>query len=354
MAVCKVTRRGREVWRARVKIGGRLLTAYRDSKGAAMVAESELLKAHETAGAPQCSTEVPTLAAFADRFMDNAANENGKAEILKKRQMLRDHLLPAFGDRRLDEITAKAIDAYKASKLRALKPATVANHVSVLRRMLNVAVAWGELTSAPKVTQVKIPRQEFDYLSPDEADRFLAAAGEWRTFMLTAIRCGLRQGELRGLQWGDVDLESSRLRIARAFTQTGWELPKSGKARTVDLPWDALAALRDRRPAKAGRTELVFPGPLGKPLDEKAIYNACRRIATAAQIARHVHPHMLRHSMASHHAMAGTPLPVIQSWLGHASISTTMRYSHLLPSTTASYANNAAPARGVTSGVTKL
>lgn len=344
MAVCKVTRRGRVQWRARVKIGGRLLTAHRDSKSAAMLAEAELLKTHDTAEAATRSAEVPTLAAFADPFMANAATENGKSELNKKRQMLRDHLLPAFGNVRMDQITARSIDVYKASKLQTLKPATVANHVSVLRRMLNVAVAWGILASAPKVRQVKIPRQDFDYLSPDEANRFLAAAGEWRTFMLTAIRCGLRQGELRGLQWGDVEIEARRLRVARAYTQTGWELPKSGKARTVDLPWDARAALRDRRPSKAGRTDLVFPGPSGKPLDEKAIYNACQRIAKAAQIARHVHPHMLRHTMASHHAMAGTPLPVIQSWMGHASITTTMRYSHLLPSTTASYANNAAPA----------
>ena len=214
-----------------------------------------------------------------------------------------------------------------------------------LKRALNVAHEWGMLATVPKIRQVRIPRQEFDFLSFDEANVFLANAGEWRAFVLVAIWCGLRQSELRGLQWGDVDLDGARLPVARAFTQTGWELPKSGRARTVDLPWDVAELLAAEQPEKAGRTELVFPGASGEPLDEKAIYNACTRIADAAEIDRHVHPHMVRHTFASHHAMRGTPLPVIQQWMGHASITTTMRYAHLCPSTTASYADNAAPTR---------
>ena len=349
MAVQKVRRRGRVLWRARVVIDGRQLTAFRERKDEAVEAEAELrarVRDHATEGAPDRPVEVPTLATFVEPFMAHAATENGKAEQHKKKQMLRDHLVPAFGELKLDQISARLIDGYKADKLRMLKPATVANHVSVLKRMLNVAHAWNIIGAPPKVRQVKIPRQDFDFLAFEEAERFIAAAGEWRTFVLVAIRCGLRQGELRGLQWGDVDVEGARVRIARAFTQTGWELPKSGKARTVDLPWDAIEALREHKPARVGRTDLVFPGPSSKPLDEKVIYNACVRIAGAARIGRHVHPHTLRHTFASHHAMRGTPLPVIQAWMGHASITTTMRYSHLCPSTTASFADNAAPTRG--------
>lgn len=356
MAVQKVKRRGKEVWRARVRLGRRTLTAFRKYKRDAEEAEAELrvrIKREEDERA--CGFEkTPTLAEFGEEFLAYSDRENGRAEARSKRQHFRDHLLPVFGDLALDQITTARIDRFKARKLSTLAPATVARLVATLRRTLVVAHEWGALETVPKIKQVRQKAADFDYLSFEECSAYLEAAPvRWRPFLLVAVRTGLRQGELRGLQWGDVDLDGRRLRIARAFTQTGWETPKSGKGRTVDLAAEVVEVLGDLRPSKATRTALVFPGPSGGPLDEKAIYKACRAASEVAGLGRVLSAHKLRHTFASHHAMRGTPLPVLQAWLGHADIGTTMRYAHLCPSTSARFADNVAGESGVTTGVTK-
>lgn len=279
----------------------------------------------------------PSLEAFIPEWLRHQDAKNSASERQHKRQILRDHLLPVFGHLQLDQITVRLVDAYKAEKLRTLKPATVANHVSVLKRVFAVARDWDVVEKVPRIKQVKIESQPFDYLSVEECERFLEHAADWRVFMLAAVRTGLRLGELRGLRWGEVDLGLRKVHVVRAYTQTGWTSPKSGKQRTVDLARDLTEALRVHRPESAARDDLVFPGPGGEPLDESAIYKACKRVCGAAQLGRVLGPHKLRHTFASHKAMHGTPMPIIQAWMGHASITTTMRYSHLAPGIGARY-----------------
>ena len=88
-----------------------------------------------------------------------------------------------------------------------------------------------------------------------------------------------------------------------------------------------VEALAAHRPAKAPRRALVFPGPGGGPLDEKAIYKACVAASTVAELGRVVGPHKLRRTFASHRAMRGTPLPVLQR-VAWARRNTTMRHAH--------------------------
>lgn len=365
-----------------------------------------------------------TLAAFVPKFLRHQAAKNRASDVRLKTQILYSHLLPAFGEMRLDEITTEAVDHYVTDKLESLARQTVGNHIITLKRLLHQAHEWGHIDRVPKIKQLKAPppgKRKFDFMDFDEAERFLAAAGKWRPFMLVAMRTGLRLGELRGLQWGDVDLERRRVRVERAFTKDGWGEPKSGSGRTVPLASDALVALQSLRPPKATRTTLVFPGTAGRPLDEHKAYDACMRAARGAGIAafcvrdkpkgkviagpfpirrratmalrklqpdhlnerrlelekdkaaarqrgdrqayqtlgaqlravnaelrtygvvsetRKIGPHILRHTFASHHAMRGTPLAVIQKWLGHASIEITMMYAHLAADHDEQFADN--------------
>lgn len=283
---------------------------------------------------------VPTLSEIVDEWLAYQATVNGPAELAKKRQLLRDHILPAFGHVRLDCIDSRMVDRYKSEKLAVLAPKTVANHIACIKRLLHQARDWGLLQTVPRIRQVRTTLTRFDFLTYDEADAYIAAAEpQWHAFMLLGIRTGLRLGELRGLTWSDVDLVNKQLHVRRAYTQTGWGAPKSGRGRTVDLCTEAaslLAAMHRQNPGLP--SALVLPSPSGQPLDEKAAWKACARTAARAKIGRRITPHTLRHTFASHHAMAGTPLPVLQAWMGHASITTTMRYAHLCPSTGAAYA----------------
>ncbi len=112
--------------------------------------------------------------------------------------------------------------------------------------------------------------------------------------------------------------------------QRGIRAPKWGKIRQVALPWDVVGALEV---AKTRATSpLVFPGPMvGGYRGKSSISKVIERAAKRGNLGKHVHPHMLRHSYASHLVMRGVNLRVVQDLLGHATLEMTMRYAHLSP-----------------------
>jgi hypothetical protein len=143
----------------------------------------ELLNADDRKPA---AVECPLFADFATEFVDTYATPNNKpSEVESKRMILRVHLIPLFGNLRLDQIGLAEIDAYKAKKLAAkVAHKTVNNHLTVLRKMLAVAIAWERLTAAPPIKWLKPPPPESDFLTYDETTRLIeAAGGEWRTMI---------------------------------------------------------------------------------------------------------------------------------------------------------------------------
>jgi len=289
------------------------------------------LKAEMLAGPkPAPPAEVPLFRDFAKSFMATYAPANNKpSEVSTKQGVLDNHLLPEFGHLRLDAIRMEQIEAFKKTKLdEKLAKKTVNNYLTILRRILVVAAEWGKLASVPHVKWLKAPEPEFDFLDFDEARRLLAAVdSQWQVMITIALRCGLRQGELLGLRWEDIDLVSGRLMVRQSIVRGVVGTPKSGKKREVPLSDEALAALKSHRHL---RGELVFCAADGKPLTKGdckwPLWNACKRAGL-----RRVGWHVLRHTFASHLAMRGVPLKAIQELLGHATIEMTMRYAHLSP-----------------------
>ncbi len=150
----------------------------------------------------------------------------------------------------------------------------------------------------------------------------------FRPAMLLALRTGLRQGELFGLRWEDVDLVAGRLMVNQAISRGVIGTPKSGRSREVPLSEQAVAALKKERHL---RGPFVFCDADGHPLRQALIktplWRACRRAGL-----RRVQWHVLRHTFASHLAMRGVPLKAVQELLGHSTMDMTMRYAHLSPS----------------------
>jgi integrase len=126
---------------------------------------------------------------------------NKPSTVYGKRWVLRLHIVPAFGRRRLDAIGPADIEAYKARKLREGQQAKSVNgHLWVLRKLLNLAVEWGIIPYAPKIRQLRVPPSDFHFLTFEESDHFLsAAAPEWMAWLTTALKTGLRVGELLAL-----------------------------------------------------------------------------------------------------------------------------------------------------------
>jgi integrase len=279
--------------------------------------------------------EVPTLKEFATTFLESSRVANKPSTVESKELVLRQHILPRLGTLRLDEISYEQIEDLKVHVATAKRksgktrsPKTVNNIMTTLHRLLVVAKKRSLISSVPEFEPIRCPPPEFDFLSFEEADRLITAArDEWRTLITFALRTGMRRGELVGLRWQEVDLEAGRVLVR----QTRWRgiigLPKSHKPREIPLSAPVVAMLKSHRHL---RGELVFCDMGGGYLRvnrlNQAITAACKRAGL-----RHIGWHVLRHSFASHLAMRGVSLKVIQELLGHASIQMTMRYAHLSP-----------------------
>lgn len=185
-------------------------------------------------------------------------------------------------------------------------------------------------------------------LSPEEVRKLLEAARGDRLecLFLLAVTTGLREGELLGLRWRDVNLEGEVLSVRQQLTRTksglSFTSPKRGKTRSVRLTATAAAALKAHRAAqneerlKAGSLwedlELVFTSTIGTPVDVGNLtYRSFRPLLKRAGLPR-IRFHDLRHTFATLLLSKGTHPKVVQEMLGHANIAMTMdTYSHVLP-----------------------
>lgn len=151
---------------------------------------------------------------------------------------------------------------------------------------------------------------------------------------LTAAMSGLRQGELRALRWSDVDFGGDRIHVRRsaAVGSSGrTKAPKSGRVRSVPMVPQVAAALGGLwgREHFTGDDDLVFPNQVGEIESDTLIRRRYFRALKAAELPA-VRFHDLRHMFGST-AVKAFPLSDVQAMLGHAHITTTMRYVHHRP-----------------------
>jgi integrase/recombinase XerC len=173
------------------------------------------------------------------------------------------------------------------------------------------------------------PKRLPSALSPDEARRLVEVEGEDlfaardRAMLELLYSSGLRVSELAALDWSMLDFAQAIVRV----------LGKGGKTRVVPVGRPALAMLhawRERR-RELGRTDpaAVFVSRSGRRLSARSIQRQVRGAGLRQGIAGRVHPHVLRHSFASHVLQSSGDLRAVQEMLGHASIATTQVYTHL-------------------------
>jgi integrase len=208
--------------------------------------------------------EAPTFKEFIEEFKRTYVAANNKpSERISKECMIRVNLLPAFGSKRLDAITVREIEEWKATMLRSdLAPKTVNNNLTVLGRALRYAAEVGVLGMVPRVKFVKVPPAKFDFLDFEEFKRLLEAARiepDVRAAILASGEAGLRAGEVRGLEWSDVDLVAARLTVQRAEYRGELGSPKGGRARTVPLTRRLVEAFRAARHVRRARSCSATP-----------------------------------------------------------------------------------------------
>lgn len=284
-----------------------------------------------TPPAPAPPRVVMRFAAFSRYWFDTYVRTSNKPSSQRSRaHMLRNHLVPAFGGIALNEIATRHVEAYKAEKIRGgLSPKTVNEHLGILSKCLRDARDWDVPVGNLNIRRLRAPKPSYHFLSRPDAARLLAAfrSDRWRAMATLALHTGLRVGELFGLRWEDIDLESGLLSVRQSVVRGIIGTPKSDRERHVPLDAQATAALS----AVPRSGTFVFHREDGRPLALSTAEGALRRACARAGL-RVIGWHVLRHTYASWLAATGTPVPAIQQLLGHSTIEMTMRYAHLAPS----------------------
>lgn len=293
----------------------------------------------------------PTLEVLFERwFVDVMAREVVRSTIDNYRSIVKFHILPTLGRKKVDELTVAEVDRLLAAKIASgLSPSTVHRIRAVLSQCLDQGIRWGvtprnvaRLSRSPKLI-----RPEGRTLSPEQARGLLASLRGHRNEALYTLMLstGMRRGEALGLKWGDVDLEGGVVRIRRSLKREGGHIvtadTKTLKSRrAVNLPEPVVELLaRHREQQEKQRVDLgaawvetgfVFTSSIGTPIDPRNLYRDFQKVCENAGLS-HWHPHELRHSAASLMLASGVKLQVVSQVLGHSSIRMTADvYGHIL------------------------
>jgi integrase len=264
---------------------------------------------------------------------------------------VRRHIIPALGHVRLDRLGPDQVQSFLNGKLKdGLSNKTVAYIRQVLRTALDQATRWN-LVSRNVATLVPAPRKErkpIHPLEPHEIGKFLNAVAGRRleALYVTTLALGLREGEVLGLKWEDVNLRDGTLRVQRQLQRFGGHLnlvePKTHSARRVlDLPDSIVAALMQHEKRQAAERSsagqrwedhgLVFPTAVGTPLEARSMLRDFRDVKRQGGLPP-IRFHDLRHSCATMLLVQGVPARVVMEILGHSDIGLTMNtYSHVIP-----------------------
>jgi integrase len=284
-------------------------------------------------GPPDSFKEVSTFEAFAPRFLDGhvRANRQKPSSIRTAESILKWHLVPAFGPRRLDGITNEQVQRLKLS-LTDRSPKTVNNVLTMLRSVLNRAVEWGIVQRVPcTIKLLPNPKKAMGFHDFAEYRQLLDVArkrgSETYLMVLLGGDAGLRLGEIVALEWKDIQFHSWRMTVQRSDWLGHVTAPKSGRSRCLPLTEALGSALKSARHL---RSERVLCLPDGSAITRDRVIKAIRAAQRIAQVTHHG-VHVLRHTFCSHLAMRGAPARAIQELAGHADITTTQRYMHLSP-----------------------
>lgn len=315
-----------------------------NTKEGAKKYELEVKKSLQAGTYKQEVKVVPKFKDYSKTFMETyAAKENKPSEIAGKRSKLDHHLLPAFGELYLDRISLKSIDEFAAGmKAKGKSVKTINNCLTTLNTMFKIAQRWGHIAAAPAITKLKatdtVEDDTIEFFTQDDARKLVDACvnPSVQAAVILALNTGLRLGELRGLRWMDVSLDAAKPQIVvrNAFWQSTEGTPKGRKAKPVPLNAVAVAALKAQkaRASVSGVASIyVFSTKNGKSWSKRRLYTAIRRACVRAGLPWARCVHKLRHSFASHLAMANVPLMTIKELMRHSDIKMTMRYAHLSP-----------------------
>jgi len=204
---------------------------------------------------------------------------------------------------------------------RKASPATQDMYVNALKFLYTVTLKRPEVVK--DISHPKRPQTLPVILSPEEVLRIFEAirSVKYKAIIATAYAAGLRISEVCGLRIVDIDSQRMRIHV---------RLGKGKKDRYVMLGESLLVLLRQYYKAARPQGEYLFPGQKPhRPICTTSVSQVLRRVIRETGLTKRVTMHTLRHCFATHLLEAGTDIRILQFLLGHSSIRTTLRYTHI-------------------------
>ena len=292
-----------------------------------------------------------TLSQWLDEWMETYCKDLKPATISGYRSKIETRIKPYLGGSQLSALNNVLLQRYyntlhagdKAHK--PLSPKSIQNIHGILHKSLEQAVLAGVLANNP-ADHIRLPKTKRPDLKPimdDNVSRFMEAikGSAYERFFIVALFSGLRQSELIGLQWEDVDFENGiltvRRQIQKAHDSAGYhflEETKNGKERTAAIAPSIVMVLKSQMaqqeawrlaagPLWNNERNLVFTNELGEHLKHRTITDHFKKIVRSIGLPD-TRFHDLRHSYAVNALQAGDSVKEVQEQLGHYSSAFTM------------------------------
>lgn len=270
-----------------------------------------------------------------------ATGQKSPQSIRREEELFRLYIAPALGDKSLKDIAAFDLERLKKRMHdKKCAPRSIAYGLAVVRQMFNHARRLGLYTGDNPVAKIKKPmadNRRVRFLTHEEADRLLGALAlkspNVHDMALLSLHCGLRAGEIFGLERGDLDIERGVITIRGTSMKAGTRT-KSGKTRPAIMT-EAVKAMLARR-VHGQHHDLVFPDRDGKKT--AAVSDTFKRVVADLGFNKGVEDdrqkvvfHTLRHTFASWLVEQGVDLYTVKELMGHGTLAMTERYSHLDP-----------------------
>ena len=318
---------------ARLEAGG----AYVESGNGAIVKSHMAESTHDNS---------PSFADFSETWLGENEVRWRRTTRGLRRDMIRSHLLPKFGEKRVGQVTRAELLEFRAelAKRRGkqpgtlISPKTVNEVMGVLSNIFDEAADRYEFVSpAQRIKRLKVPRKDIQPFSLDQAIGIIdAARADYRHYFVTRFFTGMRSGEVHGLKWNFVDFERRQILVRETFTHGEQDGTKTdGSMREIAMGDRVFNALKAQRELTGHLGDYVFSSRNGMPIDLANFVSRVWNPLLDHLALKRRRPYQMRHTAATLWLASGENPEWIARQLGHSTTEMLFRvYSRYVPNLT--------------------